>query len=443
METRYHSIKRVTFALILGLLFAVEATWATSVSGKLVDITETAVPATNALVRVELLNFGSNLPRTGNSVIAARKVDLKPDSAGNFSGTLVGNDQISPAGTFYRFCVWSKGSRFRCADFRITGSTLDLDSATPITTAPTVPAPTGDDTYLRLDGGNKPTGNIVPNADSSQSLGSSGARWEGFFDKLSLSATSGNDVLLFSGSGVDGVGFDQYGNIRANPNAGSYDNWGVFDKNGHGILKVYTDGTGVVKLYTPLPVTSGGTGTTTPSLVAGQNIGVSGSWPNQTIAVTGKQGADANLLTAGTVSGTGSTLCTDANGGATTSGCTSSGSSVIAKVDLTNQTAAIGTTTIYTPSADGLYRITWFIGKGASGAWLAGYVTLSVTRTYAGLSNTVTSSSIAYNNAVGTFFSGAVASEVDGGSAVTYRTNFSGVTGTPSYDVHIRIEKVE
>ena len=35
------------------------------------------------------------------------------------------------------------------------------------------------------------------------------------------------------------------------------------------------------------------------------------------------QGTDSNILTAGTVSGTGSTLCTDANGGATTSGCSS------------------------------------------------------------------------------------------------------------------------
>ena len=34
-----------------------------------------------------------------------------------------------------------------------------------------------------------------------------------------------------------------------------------------------------------LPIASGGTGTGTPSLVAGANIGISGSWPNQTVAV--------------------------------------------------------------------------------------------------------------------------------------------------------------
>lgn len=36
-----------------------------------------------------------------------------------------------------------------------------------------------------------------------------------------------------------------------------------------------------------LPIANGGSGTATPSLVAGSNITVSGTWPNQTIASTG------------------------------------------------------------------------------------------------------------------------------------------------------------
>ena len=39
-----------------------------------------------------------------------------------------------------------------------------------------------------------------------------------------------------------------------------------------------------------LPVASGGTGTSTPSLVAGSGISVGGSWPNQTVAATGSGG---------------------------------------------------------------------------------------------------------------------------------------------------------
>ena len=36
-----------------------------------------------------------------------------------------------------------------------------------------------------------------------------------------------------------------------------------------------------------IPVSAGGTGTTTPSLVAGTNISITGSWPNQTITASG------------------------------------------------------------------------------------------------------------------------------------------------------------
>jgi len=41
-----------------------------------------------------------------------------------------------------------------------------------------------------------------------------------------------------------------------------------------------------------LPVANGGTGTTTPSIVAGTNISVTGTWPNQTIAATGSASGD-------------------------------------------------------------------------------------------------------------------------------------------------------
>lgn len=49
--------------------------------------------------------------------------------------------------------------------------------------------------------------------------------------------------------------------------------------------------TGVTGL---LPVANGGTGTATPSLVQGSNVSITGSWPNQTVAVTGS-GAVLNV----------------------------------------------------------------------------------------------------------------------------------------------------
>jgi hypothetical protein len=52
-----------------------------------------------------------------------------------------------------------------------------------------------------------------------------------------------------------------------------------------------------------LPVANGGTGTTTPSLVDGSGISVTGTWPNQTITATGGGGTVTSVGTAGTVNG--------------------------------------------------------------------------------------------------------------------------------------------
>ena len=45
-----------------------------------------------------------------------------------------------------------------------------------------------------------------------------------------------------------------------------------------------------------LPVANGGTGTTTPSLVAGTNVTISGTWPNQTINATGGGGGTGDVV---------------------------------------------------------------------------------------------------------------------------------------------------
>jgi len=51
-----------------------------------------------------------------------------------------------------------------------------------------------------------------------------------------------------------------------------------------------TASTGVVTLAGTLAVANGGTGTTTPSLVAGTNVSITGTWPNQTINASGGGG---------------------------------------------------------------------------------------------------------------------------------------------------------
>jgi hypothetical protein len=52
-----------------------------------------------------------------------------------------------------------------------------------------------------------------------------------------------------------------------------------------------------------LPVANGGTGTATPSIVAGTNVTVTGTWPNQTIAASGGGASAATPTALGTVYG--------------------------------------------------------------------------------------------------------------------------------------------
>lgn len=63
------------------------------------------------------------------------------------------------------------------------------------------------------------------------------------------------------------------------------------------------------------------------------------------------QGTDTNLLTAGTVSGTAAPLCTDANGGATTTGCPAAGNGNAASEVNVNSGTFTATPTFTCPSA--------------------------------------------------------------------------------------------
>lgn len=74
------------------------------------------------------------------------------------------------------------------------------------------------------------------------------------------------------------------------------------------------------------------------------------------------QGTDTNVLTSGTISGVGAALCTDANNGATTSGC-GGGTGSITAVDAVTQSAAITTSTLLvcpaSPVAGTNYLLSW------------------------------------------------------------------------------------
>lgn len=60
-----------------------------------------------------------------------------------------------------------------------------------------------------------------------------------------------------------------------------------------------------ITITSPLPVANGGTGTTTPGIVAGTNITVSGTWPNQTVNSTGSVQTTRTISTTAPLTGGG------------------------------------------------------------------------------------------------------------------------------------------
>lgn len=73
-------------------------------------------------------------------------------------------------------------------------------------------------------------------------------------------------------------------------------------------LWIASDGTNytaqTLGLPVPLPVSQGGSGTTTPSLVAGSNVTITGTWPNQTVASTGGGGSGSSVTSTTPVTAT-------------------------------------------------------------------------------------------------------------------------------------------
>jgi hypothetical protein len=163
---------------------------------------------------------------------------------------------------------------------------------------------------------------------------------------------------------------------------------------------------GTLKLGTVLAVTYGGSGSSSPSLVAGSGISITGSWPNQTVAISG----------GGTVP------------------------IIVATVNLTTQTASIGATTLYTPAGAGLYRITIeAIVKSTTGT-----STLSVNILH-------TQNSQSFNNGVLVTLSASAgyatkgvlwAVYADASTAIQYTSTWSSGGAGDSYDLHIRVEAI-
>ncbi len=112
---------------------------------------------------------------------------------------------------------------------------------------------------------------------------------------------------------------------------------------------------------------------------------------------------------------------------------------IAAIVSLTGQTGNISTTTIYTPPAAGLYRVSVYqICKVAGSAGtlnsVIGWTDAVGAKTLSPAAD-VTLTSTA-NGSTGNAFISATA------AAITYATTITGGAGSPQYDIHIVVEKL-
>jgi hypothetical protein len=224
----------------------------------------------------------------------------------------------------------------------------------------------------------------------------------------SVNASGGSTGLNFTGGPITSSGTLTLGGTLAVTNGGT----GVTTSTGSGSNVLSTSPTLVTPILgTPtsvtltnatglplttgvtgiLPVANGGTGTSTPSLVAGTNVTITGSWPNQTINATGGSGSGTvNSGTAGQLTyyaSTGTTVSGNANatisGGALTLGVagTTAGSTIFSGSTsgavTVKSAAAAGTWTMTLPttagtngyvlSTDGTGVTSWIATSGGGG----------------------------------------------------------------------------
>ena len=166
-------MKPRAIVLFVALLLAAGPARSTTVTGTMKDIQGNLLSGTGDYATLQLMNFGSNVPRVLGTNIVVQTQPLRVTPAQLQAGvTIQGNYTITPAGTFYRVAFFQGGKSFRSADHLICvvtagGCSADvgsynLDLATPLTTTPVVAPPTGDSTYLRLDAGNTANTDTYP-----------------------------------------------------------------------------------------------------------------------------------------------------------------------------------------------------------------------------------------------------------------------------------------
>jgi hypothetical protein len=111
-----------------------------TLTATLEDLTGTAAGSTAnpAKLRICLCGFGPALPRISGTAMVAKCGPMDIYSTGSAISTLLwGNDQITPAGTYYSIEVLDgEDNVVQCGAYVLTGAGGDLSSLTPIVPAP-------------------------------------------------------------------------------------------------------------------------------------------------------------------------------------------------------------------------------------------------------------------------------------------------------------------
>lgn len=170
-----------------------------TVSGNLFEITSS--PSTAAFVRFWMRGTGGNQPFVSGTALLAPDggntwfSDFIPNGSGAISGNLYSTSQVTVGGStgaiYYGMQVYQNGYAGPESPVSASGN-ISISTPNILTTLPVVAAPTGDSTYLRLDGTNAPvTGGVTFNKYISAGLATTTYSATPTFD-----ASQGNTIKI-------------------------------------------------------------------------------------------------------------------------------------------------------------------------------------------------------------------------------------------------------
>jgi hypothetical protein len=322
-------MKRTLWTLAAVCLLAIPVICQTvTVTANLRALTGSNV-TTGAYFKFTLKAFNGNPVRiAGTAWVDVQPVTARPDSSGNISVALLGNDTLTSYivnDTYYQVCVFDAGQQLYCAPFKITGTwTYNLNTQSPLSLTP--PVGVMPQWWVPMAGGAM-TGPLQLYGDP---VTPNGAATKNYVDSHAGSGGTISGISTGSTSGLTGGGLSGLLNLSLRMDClptqtviWSGSGWGcgnsgavatVFGRAGS--VTAQSGDYGVAQITGAAPVAS-------PSFTG--NGAITGSWTAQTFAssnpfqVTSAVASASPSSTSGTQSfgfGPGGLLQWSANGGA-------------------------------------------------------------------------------------------------------------------------------